>query len=345
MAAGTGTARTGTGEPRPEKVAVVTEVRERLSSSNGALLTEYRGLKVADLARLRHSLRESGGEYGIYKNTLVRRAAVDLGLDDMVDLLVGPTAIAFVTGDPVAVAKSLRDFAKTSPNLVVKGGLLGKKVLSAAEATALADVAPREVVLAQLAGALAAPLVKMAGLLQALPRNFAYGLKALLDLKAADEPAPAPADEAPAPAPAAATETAEPESAPAEAAATETATPDTTDIEAAPTDEPGPVEPDTAPVEPDTAPVDSAPADEPAPTDTAPADSAPADEPAPTEASATEMTEAETEAPAAEASADAPDAPDTDSPGADASVDDTTTDIDTTTTAPEATDTEETQES
>jgi large subunit ribosomal protein L10 len=330
MAAGTGTARTGTGEPRPEKVAVVTEVRERLSSSNGALLTEYRGLKVADLARLRHSLRESGGEYGIYKNTLVRRAAVDLGLDDMVDLLVGPTAIAFVTGDPVAVAKSLRDFAKTSPNLVVKGGLLGKKVLSAAEATALADVAPREVVLAQLAGALAAPLVKMAGLLQALPRNFAYGLKALLDLKAADEPAPAPADEAPAPAPAAATGTAEPESAPAEAAATETATPDTTDIEAAPTDEPGPVEPDTAPV------------------DTAPADSAPADEPAPTEASATETTEAETteaEAPAAEASADAPDAPDTDSPAADASVDDTTTDIDTTTTAPEATDTEETQES
>jgi len=199
MAAGTGTARTGTGEPRPEKVAVVAEVRERLSSSNGALLTEYRGLKVADLARLRHSLRESGGEYSIYKNTLVRRAAVDLGLDDIVDLLVGPTAIAFVTGDPVAVAKSLRDFAKTSPNLVVKGGLLGEKVLSAAEATALADVAPREVVLAQLAGALAAPLVKMAGLLQALPRNFAYGLKALLDQKAATEPAPEPAAEPAAP--------------------------------------------------------------------------------------------------------------------------------------------------
>ena len=176
-------------EPRPDKVAVVTEVRERLSSSNGALLTEYRGLKVADLARLRHALREAGGEYGIYKNTLARRAAVDLGLDDMVDLLVGPTAIAFVTGDPVAVAKSLRDFAKTNPNLTVKGGLLGKKVLSAAEAAALADVAPREVVLAQLAGALAAPLVKMAGLLQALPRNFAYGLKALLDERAAAEPA------------------------------------------------------------------------------------------------------------------------------------------------------------
>jgi large subunit ribosomal protein L10 len=182
---------TGTAEPRPEKVAVVTEVRERLSASNGALLTEYRGLKVSDLARLRLALREAGGEYGIYKNTLVRRAAVDLGLDDLVDLLVGPTAIAFVSGDPVAVAKSLRDFAKTNPNLTVKGGLLGKKVLSASEASALADVAPREVVLAQLAGALAAPLVKMAGLLQALPRNFAYGLKALIDQKAGSEPAPA----------------------------------------------------------------------------------------------------------------------------------------------------------
>jgi large subunit ribosomal protein L10 len=228
MAAGTETARTGTGAPRPEKVAVVTEVRERLSASNGALLTEYRGLKVADLARLRHALGEAGGEYGIYKNTLVRRAAVELGLEDMVDLLVGPTAIAFVTGDPVAVAKSLRDFAKTSPNLIVKGGLLGKKVLSAAEATALADVAPREVVLAQLAGALAAPLVKMAGLLQALPRNFAYGLKALLEQKEADAP----------PAETAATEAAAPDAEvaapPAEPAAPEAAAPEAPAAEAAP---------------------------------------------------------------------------------------------------------------
>ena len=220
------TAQKGSAQPRPEKVAVVTEVRERLSASNGALLTEYRGLKVSDLARLRHALRESGGEYGIYKNTLVRRAAVDLGLDDLVGLLEGPTAIAFVTGDPVAVAKSLRDFAKTNPNLTVKGGLLGKKVLSAAEASALADVAPREVVLAQLAGALAAPLVKMAGLLQALPRNFAYGLKALIDQKVAADPAPeATASADPAPAPEATADTADP--AP-EAAADPTTTPEET---------------------------------------------------------------------------------------------------------------------
>jgi large subunit ribosomal protein L10 len=171
------------GEPRPEKVAVVSEVRERLSSSNGALLTEYRGLKVADLAALRRSVGEAGGEYRIYKNTLVRRAAAELELSELDPLLVGPTAIAFVDGDAVAVAKSLRDFARTNVNLTIKGGLLGTKVLSAADATALADVAPREVLLAQLAGALAAPLQKMAGLLQALPRNFAYGLSALIDQK------------------------------------------------------------------------------------------------------------------------------------------------------------------
>jgi len=169
------------GDPRPEKVAVVEEVRDRLSSSSGALLTEYRGLKVADLAALRRSVGEAGGDYRIYKNTLVRLAAAELGLSELDPLLVGPTAIAFVDGDAVTVAKSLRDFARGNPNLTVKGGLLGTKVLSAADAGALADVAPREVVLAQLAGALAAPLQKMAGLLQALPRNFAYGLSALVD--------------------------------------------------------------------------------------------------------------------------------------------------------------------
>jgi large subunit ribosomal protein L10 len=211
-------------EPRPEKVAVVNEVRERLSSSNGALLTEYRGLKVADLANLRASVGSAGGEYRIFKNTLVRLAAAELGLTDLEPLLVGPTAIAFVDGDAVAVAKSLRDFARTNPNLTIKGGLLGTTVLSAADASALADVAPREVILAQLAGALAAPLVKMAGLLQALPRNFAYGLSALLEKRQAEAPAPAaevpeaaaPEAEAPeAPAPAAEAPEAEAPEAPA----------------------------------------------------------------------------------------------------------------------------------
>lgn len=171
----------GATKPRPEKVAVVDEVRARLSASSASLLTEYRGLKVADLARLRRSLREAGGDYKIYKNTLARRAAAELGLTELEALLEGPTAIAFVDGDAVMVAKSLREFARTNPALTVKGGLLGTKVLSAADAGALADVAPREVLLAQLAGAFAAPLQKMAGLLAAVPRNFAYGLSALIE--------------------------------------------------------------------------------------------------------------------------------------------------------------------
>jgi large subunit ribosomal protein L10 len=212
------------GEPRPEKVAVVDEVRDRLSSSNAALLTEYRGLKVADLAALRRSIGEAGGEYKIYKNTLARRAAAELGLSELDPMLVGPTAIAFVEGDAVAVAKSLRDFARGNPNLTIKGGLLGTKVLTAADTTALADVAPREVLLAQLAGLLAAPLQQMAGLLQALPRNFAYGLSALLEKRGNDpvEPENAPAE--------AATASAEPENAPAEAA-TASAEPENTPVE------------------------------------------------------------------------------------------------------------------
>ena len=189
--------------PRPEKVAVVDEVRAKLEASEAAVLTEYRGLNVSATAELRRALREAGGEYKIYKNTLVRFAARDLGLE-IDDLLTGPTAIAFVDGDPVAVAKALRDCAKTNPALVIKGGLLGDKTLDEAAVKALADVEPREVLLARLAGAIAAPMTQFAGLLEALPRNFAYGLKALIDQGGAPgAPAAAPAEaDAPAEAPA-----------------------------------------------------------------------------------------------------------------------------------------------
>jgi large subunit ribosomal protein L10 len=173
--------------PRPEKVAVVDEVRERFNESSAALLTEYRGLDVGALAELRRSLRDAGSEYKVYKNTLVRFAARDAGLD-IEELLTGPTAIAFVTerpdgspGDAVMTAKALRDFGRTHPALVVKGGVMGTKALSADDAKALADVQPREVLLSRLAGGFAAPMQKFAGLLEALPRNFAYGLKALID--------------------------------------------------------------------------------------------------------------------------------------------------------------------
>jgi large subunit ribosomal protein L10 len=222
--------------PRPEKVAVVDEVRERLDSASAALLTEYRGLDVAAISALRRELRKVGGEYKIYKNTLVRFAARDLGLE-LEDLLTGPTAIAFTTdrpdgtpGDAVDVAKALRDFARGNPSLVVKGGVLGTRPLSADEAKALAEVEPREVLLSKLAGLLAAPMVQFAGLLEALPRNFAYGLKALIDQGGAPG------------APAAETEGAADEAAPTEAAADEAAAPEPTADEApadeAPAEEP-----------------------------------------------------------------------------------------------------------
>jgi large subunit ribosomal protein L10 len=215
--------------PRPEKVAVVDEVKTRLSSANAALLTEYRGLDVTEIARLRRSLRDAGGDYKIYKNTLVRFAARDLGLDGLEALLVGPTAIAFVDTDAAAVAKVLRDFARGNPSLVIKGGLLGTELLSAADAGALAELPSRDQLLAQLAGAMAAPLQTFAGLLQALPRNLAYGLQALIDKQGgAPEPeAPEPEasetePESPEPEPA---ETPEPEAAAPEAPETEPDTP------------------------------------------------------------------------------------------------------------------------
>ncbi|MGH9151840.1 MAG: 50S ribosomal protein L10 [Acidimicrobiales bacterium] len=190
--------------PRPEKVAVVDEVRERLGAASAAILTEYRGLSVKDLSALRRSLTAAGGSYKVYKNTLVGFAARDLGLDDLQPMLTGPTAIAFVDGDAAEVAKALRDFARTHPSLVVKGGLLGTSVLSSADTTALADLPPRQVLLARVAGAFAAPMVQLAGLLQALPRNFAYGLKALIDTKGgppAEAAAEAPTDAAAEPSP------------------------------------------------------------------------------------------------------------------------------------------------
>ncbi len=173
-------------DPGPEKVAVVAEVRDKMARSQAALLTEYRGLDVPAMAELRRSLRASGGEYKIYKNTLVRLAVRELSLD-IDDMLTGPTAIAFVgeSGDPppdaAAVAKALRDYARTHEALVLKGGVLSGKVLTADDLRALADLPPRPVMLALLAGALGAPLTNMAGLLAALPRNFAYGLAALIE--------------------------------------------------------------------------------------------------------------------------------------------------------------------
>lgn len=185
--------------PRPAKVATVDEIRVKLTASNAALLTEYRGLSVKDLADLRAALRPSGAQYKIYKNTLARRAATAAGQEGLVELLEGPTAITFVTGDPVEAARALREFAKVAPAFSVKGGLLGGRVLSARDVNALADIEPRDVLLAKVAGALQAPLVKAAGLFQAFTRNMAYGVKALIDQRIAAGEA-LPADHEPVPA-------------------------------------------------------------------------------------------------------------------------------------------------
>jgi len=171
--------------PRTEKVAIVEEITSKLTASSAVFVTEYRGMTVGALATLRGSLRQTGAEHKVYKNTLARFAAEQAGVEGLTELLVGPTALTFVTGDAVAAAKALRDAARTNPLLVLKGGALGTSALSAADLTALADLPSREELLARFAGALEAPLVKTAGLLQALPRNFAYGLAALIDKQAA----------------------------------------------------------------------------------------------------------------------------------------------------------------
>src|SRR5437763_2439399 len=204
---------------RPEKVATVEEIRGKLEEARAAVLTEYRGLKVSELADLRASLRAAQAEYKVYKNTLARRAAEEAGLSELVSLLEGPTAITFVRGDAVTVAKALRDYSRGNPNLVVKGGILGTRVIASDDVVALADIQPREVLLARIAGGFQAPLVKAAGLFQAFTRNMAYGIKALIDqrIAAGEEappaeveppaaevgppPAPAPAAEVEAPAP------------------------------------------------------------------------------------------------------------------------------------------------
>ena len=171
--------------PRPEKVAVVAEVaREARRRRGRARSPSTAACSVGQLAALRRRCARPAREYKVYKNTLVRRAAEEAGVDGLTDSSSARPPSTFVSGDVAAAAKALRDYAKTNPLLVVKGGALGGKILSDKDVEALADLPSRDVLLAQLAGAFQAPLVKMAGLLQALPRNFAYGLKALIDQQA-----------------------------------------------------------------------------------------------------------------------------------------------------------------
>jgi large subunit ribosomal protein L10 len=197
--------------PTQAKAAVIDEITERFQNSSAAVLTEYRGLTVAQLTQLRRSLGE-GSSYAVVKNTLTKRAADAVGFSDLAPLLNGPTAIAFIEGDPVEAAKAIRDFAKANPMLVVKGGVVEGRTVDAREVTRLADVESREVLLSKLAGAMKGNLTKAAGLFQAPLSQMARLAAALQEKKAADSPAAdapatetpeAPAAEAPAEAPAA----------------------------------------------------------------------------------------------------------------------------------------------
>jgi|HubBroStandDraft_5_1064220.scaffolds.fasta_scaffold28001_2 large subunit ribosomal protein L10 len=183
---------------RADKVTAVAELTERFQSSSGAVLTEYRGLTVAQIGELRKSLGDNA-TFSVVKNTLTKIAATDAGVtSELTDLLTGPSAIAFVHGDVVEAAKGLREFARANPLLVIKGGVLDGKALKPAEIAQLADLEPREVLLAKLAGAMKASMAGAAATFAALPSQMARLLGALEQKRAADEPASPAADAAPA---------------------------------------------------------------------------------------------------------------------------------------------------
>src|SRR3989304_6280606 len=161
--------------PRPEKVQAVADITERMSAAQAVFATEYAGLSVKEQQQLRRALRAADSEFRVYKMTLARIAASDLGRTEALELLVGPTGLTFAEGDAAAVAKVLRDFAKDHAKLIIKGALFGTEVL-----------------LAKIAGALQAPMAAMAGLLAALPRNLATMIQQLIDKTPTAGEAPAP---------------------------------------------------------------------------------------------------------------------------------------------------------
>jgi large subunit ribosomal protein L10 len=199
---------------KADKATAVADIAEQFTGSTATLITEYRGLTVANLAELRRSLAASA-TYTVAKNTLIKRAASEAGIEGLDELFVGPTAIAFVRGEPVDAAKAIKTFAKEHQALVIKGGYMDGQCLSVAEVERIADLESREVLLAKLAGAMKANLAKAAGLFNAPASQVARLAAALLEKRTAEEPAPAAAA---APAAEAVPEEAATEAAPEEAA-------------------------------------------------------------------------------------------------------------------------------
>src|SRR5690606_10280529 len=171
--------------PRPEKVQAVAEIKERFEEAEAVFLTEYRGIPVKEMGELRRRLRESGAEYKVVKMTLARRAADDLGIEGLDEQMAGPTALAFALEDPVSTAKALRDYARDNENLVIKVGYLANQILQPEEVARLADIEPREVLLAKIAGAAKAPLNNMASMLATFTRGAATVFSQLLEKKEA----------------------------------------------------------------------------------------------------------------------------------------------------------------
>ena len=173
--------------PRPEKVQAVKDIRERLEDAEAVFLTEYRGLSVSAVQDLRKALRDSDAEYKVVKMTLAKLAASDAGIEGMDEYLSGPTALAFAKSDPVATAKALKDFSKSNDVFVLKAGYLSGNILSPEEVSTLAEIEPREVLLAMIAGAAKAPLFKAAGMFSSFTRDAASMFTQLLDKKESGE--------------------------------------------------------------------------------------------------------------------------------------------------------------
>ena len=192
--------RISEGGPRRDKADAVTEIQTKMADSSAVLLSEYRGMTVHELAELRESLREAGADYKVYKNTLATIAARNAGLDQLSEQCQGPTAFTFATGDPVIAAKKLSEFAKKVPTLVLKGGVLGARILNPADVTALGNLESREVMLAKAAGMFLSPIQGAVNLFAAGFNQLGAVLVQLRDKLPADGAAApaAPAAEAPA---------------------------------------------------------------------------------------------------------------------------------------------------
>jgi large subunit ribosomal protein L10 len=163
-------------EIRPEKIQAVEELADKLTRSNLVVLTDFRGLKVSELGELRRRLRPAGVDYQVAKNTLTRIAAERVGRDAIVQDLEGPTALAFAFQDPVDAAKALNDYARTGKTFSIKGALLGDRRLAAEEVRQLADLPPREVIRAQVVGAIQGPLASVVGSINALLTNVVFAI-------------------------------------------------------------------------------------------------------------------------------------------------------------------------